>query len=815
MKRLLPRRSSAPAGALDGPEQPWICGRVTSGKPCRLGPSRRGRCQALAACVPAKTAEGWRCRRAAADGGPCAEGPKRDGACGHALPPCRPIRSLRAKREAASNWLAAATIGVVALAIAYAADTRYLMPGPITTVHSTLGQCSDCHSNITAGPFGWVHAVVAASQPKKDSGACLTCHVVGKDALNPHGLEFERLQDYTRRLEASAAAGSKPLPARVRNTVFPVQGQIAEGVFCATCHKEHQGKDFKLTDVANARCHSCHAVQFTSFHENHPDFDAYPFRRRTRVAFDHVSHFGKRFPETRAKDGAANIPDTCADCHTTSADRGLMGVKPFEQMCSACHLKQIVGTERATGPKGIALITLPGLDVETLKERNAQIGDWPEEAEGRITPFMALMLGWDESRRKLLATVGKLDLLDLTGASDKEIAAVADFAREVKHLLYALTTAGTADVLKRLGPATGAPLDADLIAKLTANVPRDVLLAAQREWLPNLPSEIDQSRYGAWLTSVVPVEAAPAPAESLPAAPGQSQRRSQAEPPNPEPVRAERQDQADNAEPSAENTSKRTVVLAQSSGWSIDAFGRVLRGGEASEPIPEPSPSEDSSSGGAEQAPEGEAKAPEPEAKSEDSAAQSPAPDELAVDAEAWAASGGWYRQDFSILYRPTGHADAFLRAWLDFTGRLHSGAETNLAAPVFEQLTLDDAQGQCSKCHSIDTTPQKSLRVNWTPATVATRESLFTTFAHEPHFGLTNEKGCLTCHDLSDAQGFQETYKGHDPYVFVPNFKPVQKEKCMTCHGNNVARDDCLLCHKYHVNGVATPITATKVPDK
>ncbi len=814
--RLLPRRSKPSTGAQDGPEQAWICGRVTSGKPCRLGPSRQGRCQTLAACVPVKTAQGWRCRRAAADGGPCAEGPRPDGACSHALPPCQPIRSLRAKREVASTWLAAATIGVVALAITYAANPRFLMPGPITTAHSTLGRCSDCHTNIASGSLGWVHAVVATSQPKKDSGACLTCHELGKAALNPHGMELERLEAYTRWLEASAAAGTKPIPARVRNAVFPMQGQLSEGVFCATCHKEHQGKDFKLTDVANARCHSCHAVQFTSFHADHPDFDDYPFRRRTRIAFDHVSHFGKRFPETRAKKGAANIPSTCADCHTSSADRGLMGVKPFEQECSACHLKQIVGTERATGPKGIALITLPGLDVATLKEHNANIGEWPEEAEGRITPFMALLLGWDEKRRTLLATVGKLDLLDLSGASAQEIAAVADFAWEVKHLLYALTTAGTADVLKRLGPATGAPLDADLIAKLTANMPRDVLLAAQREWLPNLPAEIDQSRYGAWLTSVVPSQAAPAPAEPAPA-PDAGQRRSQADPPNPEPTQAAHQDPTDDADTSADKASKPRVALAQSASWSIDPFGRLLKGGEVSEPNPEPSPGEDASSGEAENPSGGEAQTPEPAEKSEEkeSAAQSPAPDELAVDAEAWAASGGWYRQDFSILYGPTGHADTFLRAWLDFTGRLYSSAGTNLAVPVFKQLTHDDAQGQCSKCHSIDTTPQKSLRVNWRPATVATRESLFTTFAHEPHFGLTNEKGCLTCHDLSDAKGFQETYKGHDPYVFVPNFKPVPKEKCMTCHGNNVARDDCLLCHKYHVNGVATPITATKVPDK
>ena len=30
--------------------------------------------------------------------------------------------------------------------------------------------------------------------------------------------------------------------------------------------------------------------------------------------------------------------------------------------------------------------------------------------------------------------------------------------------------------------------------------------------------------------------------------------------------------------------------------------------------------------------------------------------------------AGGWFREDFALRYRPTGHADAFIRAWLDAT---------------------------------------------------------------------------------------------------------------------------------------------------
>ena len=47
-----------------------------------------------------------------------------------------------------------------------------------------------------------------------------------------------------------------------------------------------------------------------------------------------------------------------------------MAVAPFEQTCAGCHLDQILGKERVSGPKGIAFLSLPGLDLQTLKKNN-------------------------------------------------------------------------------------------------------------------------------------------------------------------------------------------------------------------------------------------------------------------------------------------------------------------------------------------------------------------------------------------------------------------------------------------------------------
>ena len=772
------RRFKLGKGTAGAQEANWICGHQEPGKACRSGPNRRGRCKAAFECLPAKTIEGWQCRRPATHGGACESGPGTDGTCSKPVTRCRPVRTLRAKRGLVSRWMAALASGILLLSLAYAGSTQFLMPGAISTVHSPVGDCSGCHSTMKDGQFGWVHFVVAAANPRKDSKGCLTCHKMGPAALSPHGLKLGALEDSIRRLEAYAASNLLPISSRVRNAVFPFKRALSDGVYCATCHKEHQGKESDLKAMPDSRCQTCHTVQFDNFRSGHPKLKNYPFRRRTRIAFDHVSHFSKHFPKTISKNVVpkTSVPGECADCHTSKKDRQLMGVKPFEKTCMACHLKQIIGAERTTGPQGIALITLPGLDVETLRDKKAAIGEWPEQSEGEITPIMNLLIGWDDERKQLLRAVSKLDLLDLTQASDTDISRVEEFVWEVKNLIYALTTAKISDVLKRIASAKGSSPGPDLMAKLTANMPRDVLINAQREWLPNLHTEMEQRKDGTSGTPAALVNQGARQAADT----------------------AAKETEAV-TKPTPQKPSRRTQKKTSSKTWTIDAFGRLIKGDQPSENDDDEPASQDAS----ELPPEGTSESPQ----------RVTPPAKLEIGAQNWAEFGGWYRRDFSILYKPTGHADALLRAWLDYSGQLSNKDERNLAFPVFEMLSSKDAQGRCTKCHSVDAGIGESRIVNWTPLTTAMRTSRFTTFAHEPHFGLFPKKGCLACHGTNRAKGFQDTYKGFDPKTFVSNFKPVEKTMCADCHGNNMARDDCLLCHKYHVNEVTSPITATRIP--
>ena len=252
-------------------------------------------------------------------------------------------------------------------------------------------------------------------------------------------------------------------------------------------------------------------VKFDSFDGHHPKFENYPFKRRTRIIYDHAGHFGKHFPEVAKKDPARRIPATCSTCHNSRADKRVMAVAPFEQTCTACHLDQIIGKERVSGPKGVAFLTLPGLDLRTLKEKNALIGEWPDASEAELTPFMKVMISRNERGRALIKTVDSLNLQDLTDASDDQIKAVTNLVWEIKGLFYALISGKASDVLADLNIGSGAKLSANLVADLTANIPRDVVISAQQQWLPNLATEMANGRDG-WSTAIT-VAGSPSPEE--------------------------------------------------------------------------------------------------------------------------------------------------------------------------------------------------------------------------------------------------------------------------------------------------------------
>ncbi len=824
---------------------------------------------------------------------------------GSARPPQteRPAASLR---DRLAKLLALATVLCLGVAFILSKGTQLLMPGPLTSAHGAIENCTACHAKSGSSKLSWVHGLLPGDR-LADSKACLGCHKMPETAFNAHGASGEVLLKSAKRLSKIAGNIPQPISARAQSVAFPTHDMVTRGLACATCHQEHQGTNFKLNKISNEQCRSCHVVQFDSFDGNHPKFDGYPFKRRTPIVYDHAAHFGKHFPEVAKKDPAKRIPASCSACHNSRDDKRIMAVAPFEQTCSACHLDQITGKERASGPKGIAFLTLPGLDLQSLKEKKAAIGEWPEDSEAALTPFMKVMISRNEQGRALIKTVDGLNLQDLASASDVQIKAVTDLVWEIKALLQAMILGKASDVLGDLNLGGGVKLSADLVADLTASIPRDVLISAQQQWLPNLATEManrsgtsEQQQKG-W--AAVKTETNSDGSEPHEAVSGGDSDGRAAEPEKaaaktePETPKTDNDDEAPSSEgaDSAADTSDSTDEASRKDARQADQLDppaclvRVLgqclvpkvqesdatsakadSGKDTSSPDKLPPAMRAGLSGLAPVArAAGDGKATpvadkQPEAKaanqSDDllspneeelreikahnknfkssvepgvsaagpnaptgaptNAAASPQPRaapvvsiESDVDPESWAEYGGWYRQDYAILYRPTGHKDKFIYSWLFLTGPRAPKGDASPMAAVFDFLTSKDAQGSCTKCHSVDDIKGKGRLVNFSQPSAETKRGSFTTFVHEPHFSTLGNRGCLTCHNLEKGRPYLKSYEQGNPHVFASNFGGVKKELCQTCHQSNMARQDCLECHKYHVNGVIAPIMNTKIP--
>lgn len=817
------------------------------------------------------------------------------------------------RRDRFARHLGLATLVCLCSVFLFSKGTQFLMPGPLTSAHGAIETCATCHTKSGSGKLSWVHGLIGGDS-LADSKACLTCHKMPDTAFNAHGASVDVLERSTERLMKIATGLPQPRSARAQAIAFPTHDMAARGLSCATCHQEHQGVNFNLKKISNEQCRACHVVKFDSFDGQHPDFVDYPFNRRTRIVYDHAAHFGKHFPEVAKKDQSKRIPETCSSCHNSRDDKRVMGVARFEQTCSACHLNQIIGKERVSGPKGIAFLSLPGLDVQTLKKKKATIGEWPDGSEAELTPFMKFMISRNERGRAVIKSVDGLNLQDLTGTSDDQIKSVTGLVWEIKRLLYALISGKASDVLADLDMGGGAKLGAKVAADLTASIPRDVIISAQQEWLPNLAEEMvnrqdtsERKQNGSSMVTTQsladrsnrqaigneePMRLAQVKPQS--AVSQETTRNADATsdakpddgietPPDgqeggsiigrrplpsgtPRSIRARNEDAGKAAKPEggSKSQSDKAVQPKEGAGKAETATApskpddgkKALTADEPPEGKPtaqsddllapteaelaeikarekggpperaagktETAPSKPDAAASAGTAPNAGADAPESAAATSDAA--TPAPQAVAVpvtsigsdlDAESWAEDGGWYRQDYAIFYRPTGHKDKFIYSWLVLTGPQARKGDASPATAVFDFLTSKDAQGTCTKCHSVDDIPSKGRLVNFSSPSFERKQGRFTSFVHEPHFGVMETRGCLACHSLEKGRPYLKSYEQGNPQSFASNFGAVKKDLCARCHTTSMARQDCVMCHKYHVNGVITPIMKTKIPNQ
>lgn len=413
-----------------------------------------------------------------------------DGQCRQPDLSCQPKRSLMAKRRHLGFLCAAVAVAYGLVAFSGPEPSPSLSPGSTSSSHAFIeNNCAKCHSAADGGLSTWIHCALSDNIALTDSKRCLECHhELGGNALLAHGLSTDQLLELTRRADHAekAAPTERPLSLAFSGKImnFDHTDQLA----CANCHGEHHGRDFDARHLTDHRCQTCHTRAFESFSEGHPQFNSYPYKRRTRIYFDHATHLQKHF---HAGEFDRLMPDgkpltSCNSCHQPAADGRTMQTLGFKAMCASCHESQIVDADFP----GMPFFALPDLGLgQNLKDdETSPIGHWPPLREGvglaKLPPFMELLLKDDPDFQSAMKVLSDTDLRRVSTDNKEERDSKIRLAWAVKSLFADVSRDGQAALVKRLGSELG-----QLSRVGPSIVP--TLQEAGRLWFPDLESEIE------------------------------------------------------------------------------------------------------------------------------------------------------------------------------------------------------------------------------------------------------------------------------------------------------------------------------------
>lgn len=723
------------------PNSKWRCGRLREGMPCGNGPDPKGRCQGGFECQPVNKGYRWYCTRPAEQGGPCSDGPLPEGGCSRSIKPCEPVSSIRYRRTRFAIWITALTAAISLMCLNANHVREFVSPGPLSSHHSAIvEECSDCHEAAKDGFFSWMGLAIQPSSVQQEADKCISCHPRGDSPLNHHGLRLDRLNALTEKAERREGNVPTPGPLSPRHQ--------EQNVSCHLCHSEHEGKNVSLTHMANQRCQACHVVRYPGLSEGHPEFESYPYERRTQLNFDHVSHFNLHFEDK--KDLA---PESCGDCHRPGESGLYMHLKDFQTTCSSCHDDDVHARGMA-GSSGFAVLAVPALDGESLLESEVHVGAWPRFSDGQLTPFLKLLLLTNQGLRTDLEALDEWDLDDLYDAEDETREAAGRVANGIKLLIHELANGGHPALVSRLEKLLGRTLTEEEQTGLAGLLPGTALKQAAATWWPDLDADVVAIRAGKPLETDLVRRPKPKPKQ----APKPK--------PKPKPTSGDILSGSDDILGGDDILSGDDDVLG----------GDDILGGD------------DDILGG-----DGILGSNKPEEKPAE-------PEPVIVDAQTWNALGGWFLDGDVLRYRPSGHEDRFLKAWLDLTASYGQMDNAAAAEQLFKNLSSERTPGKCMTCHTADQTTEGSLKVNWSYYQPNESRQEFTRFSHASHFALMSKDGCSVCHVLDPKADYAASFDDHDPSVFASNFKAMKLDQCADCHHPEGSGDNCLTCHNYHV---------------
>lgn len=468
------------------PNREWICGRT--GNACPLGPDTRGECITTHECVPYREGDRWVCARPKPFGGECEGGPLPDGTCCNAIPTCQPKLSVRASRGRTVRWVVAMTMGFLALGLAGDNGLDFVFPGPLTHQHGTIeNDCASCHAAAAGGPAHWISSALAGSDRESDSERCLGCHNLGASSTLAHSVASKDLTRTTERLQSRGLDTSRPLRFTLAKIGPGIPMRSGGDLACALCHQEHQGPNHDLKALANDQCQVCHLVQFDTFAEDHPVLGDYPYGRRTRIIFDHLSHRDDYYPD------ADREGFSCVGCHAPESTGRAMTVKPFASVCGSCHGEDV----RSSGKGGVAFLNVPNIDVRGLRDVGIDPGQWPRVEKSKApSPFIEFLLAGDDrlsnEDRKAVSNLGA-ELLNVSKNTRFEQQAIGRYVWSLKRLLHDLRNRGHEAIESRLTAESvmgSDPLPNALLSDLAHGLSLETLSSAVDNWFPDLAREV-------------------------------------------------------------------------------------------------------------------------------------------------------------------------------------------------------------------------------------------------------------------------------------------------------------------------------------
>ena len=818
------QKFSFTASRYERPDKQWTCGGLKNGKPCQIGPDERGQCRATFECHPKRSGDRWMCTRSAMGGGRCATGPDMNGQCCLRIEKCQPIRSWRGKRGILTKWWFSLTIAALVIMLTTVDKLSLVSPGPLSSHHGAIESCSDCHNSVDGSIRMWLNAFNRSDLHSKNDQNCQVCHDLGASPLAAHSLssndwsvDFSNdldKQSTTANISRDPNVGSTGISVGLASLLLPDKVTDGEGLHCYSCHNEHDGIQSSIIDISERQCQLCHQKQFQRFDLDHPAFTNYPSQRRTRIIFDHVSHIEKHFKEDEYESKILG----CNRCHVPDAQNETMLVNGFESSCQSCHEEQITGQNRATD-KGIPILTVPDIDVDTLRSKGMLVGEWPDFTDAELSPLMALYLNADPAFDAVNAIVSRLDLTDLRNASEEELSHVVEFVWMVKQFYFNLQLTGTQYLSGLMGKITidekntDRPID---LVGLMAAMPPGIIESANARWFPTLLTEVPMYLAGDMLSIISLEQKGGVVSVDIDTSAG-----------------AQEHDHHDDIlSEDGDVLSEDDDILSEDGDILSEDDDILFEDGdilsEDDDILSEDGDilSEDDDI----LFEDGDILSEDDDILSEDGDVLSEDDDilfgdddissgdeEIVLDdnedpnheelvhghshqeherlpMEDLASAGGWYRDSYQIYYRPTDHGDRFMKGWLDF-GVWNSSRSSD----VFKKLSTQKGPSMCVKCHSIDST-EDGLEINWEAKKPVQSRKGFVRFSHMAHVSLVGDEGCVTCHAIDKKTDYLSSFENLNPLSFQGNFQDIDNVTCANCHTEGKTRQNCLTCHNYHV---------------